>query len=82
MPPDCEIRKNMQEDKMKEEKRKQIEAQLRQLIESDDRNRQDVEKRPLKTVRSVRVIRRRKGRPDQHIYDTRRRPEPAELEIA
>jgi|GEM_PF-953651 len=68
---------------MKEEKRKQIEAQLRQLIESDDRNRRDVATRPLQTVRSVRVIRRRRGRPDQHIYDTdRRRPESAELEIA
>lgn len=67
---------------MKEQKRKQIEAQLRQLIESDERNRREVETRPLQTVRSVRVIRRRRGRPDQHIYDTGRRSEPAELEIA
>ena len=67
---------------MKEETRKQIEAQLRQLIESDERNRRDIETRPLQAVRSVRVIRRRKGRPDRLIYDTGRRPKPAELEIA
>ncbi|CAB5086223.1 hypothetical protein D3OALGA1CA_4070 [Olavius algarvensis associated proteobacterium Delta 3] len=67
---------------MKESKRKQIENQLRRLMESDERNRREFEARPLEAPRSIRVIRRRKGRPDQHIFNTSNRPEPAEMEIA
>jgi len=67
---------------MKEEKRKQLETQLRRLIESDERNRREFESHAPHAPRSIRVIRRRKGRPDRHIFDTSRRSEPAELEVA
>jgi hypothetical protein len=51
---------------MDQEKIKEIEAKLHQLLSQDDQNR---DKKPtVKSIISgVRVIRRRKGKPDLHI---------------
>jgi len=67
---------------MKEAKRKQIETQLRRLIALDERKRKEFDTKPLRTPRSIRVIRRRKGSPNRHIFDTSRYTETAELETA
>ena len=51
---------------MEEEKKRRLEAKLRQMIELNDQARK--EKRPAKIApQGTRIIRRRKGAPDKHI---------------
>ena len=52
---------------MEEKKRKEIEARLIQLLAENDQ--QKNENQPKKSIPSgVKAIRRRKGKPDLHIY--------------
>ena len=58
---------------MEEAKRKQIETQLRRLINAADRNSNSNknDRNSLHLSGEVRVIRRRKGSPDRHVIGTR-----------
>jgi hypothetical protein len=51
---------------MEEEKKKRIEAKLRQMLELHDQS-QKKERQAKSTPPGTRVIRRRKGAPDKHI---------------
>ena len=52
---------------MEEKKRKEIEARLAQLFAQNEQKKN--ENQPNKSIPSgVKVIRRRKGKPDLHIY--------------
>jgi len=51
---------------MDESKRKEIEARLFQLFAQNDQNKNEIQ--PTRSISSgVKVIRRRKGKPDLHI---------------
>lgn len=63
---------------MEAAKKKQIEAQLRRLIEAAEQDsKQHQSGRPC-LPGTVQVIRRRNGRPDHRIVKNRHRSEPAE----
>ncbi|RJQ86475.1 MAG: hypothetical protein C4519_01775 [Desulfobacteraceae bacterium] len=56
---------------MEDSRRKQLEAQLRQLINAANREAPQSGPDGSEGSRKIQVIRRRKGKPDRHILENR-----------
>lgn len=63
---------------MEAAKRKQIETQLRRLIEAAERDQKSHQSSSPCQPGAIQVIRRRNRKPGQHIVKNRRRSKPAE----